>query len=60
MLEGFSSKYNVTNLVYFEEYQEIYDMAQREKRMKEWKRSWKIALIEKSNPHWNDLFDTLF
>ena len=56
---GFTSRYSISSLVYFEEYQEVTDMAQREKRLKEWKRQWKIALIEKQNPRWKDLFDDL-
>ena len=60
LLPGFTAKYKVMNLVHFEFFQEVVDMAQRERRLKEWKRSWKIALIEKHNPDWKDLFDTLF
>ena len=56
LIKGFTSKYNVDQLMYFEEYQNIVDMAHREKRMKEWKRSHKINLIEQKNPNWNDLY----
>lgn len=51
LLGGFTAKYSVTNLVYFEQFQKISDMAQRERRLKEWKRQWKIELIEKLNPN---------
>jgi len=57
--EGFTRKYGVHNLVYFETYKDIRDAITREKRMKKWKRQWKLELIEKSNPEWNDLFDSL-
>jgi Predicted endonuclease containing a URI domain len=59
LLQGFISKYHVDKLVYFEEYQDIRDMAYREKHLKEWKRSWKIRLIEQNNPKWKDLFHIL-
>ena len=59
LVAGFTSRYSISSLVYLEEYQEVTDMAQREKRLKEWKRQWKIALIEKQNPRWKDLFDDL-
>jgi putative endonuclease len=58
-VEGFTSKYNVSKLVYYEVYQRVVDMAQRKRRLKEWKRSWKIELIEKQNPNWIDLFDEI-
>ena len=59
LVEGFTSKYNVHTLVYYELYRYIHDAIAREKRMKKWKRKWKIDLIEKSNPNWEDLFETL-
>ncbi len=59
MGQGFTSKYNLHNLVYFELYQEVTDAIQREKRLKRWKRSWKIKLIEKANPRWQDLYSSL-
>jgi len=59
ILEGFTSKYNVNKLVHYEVYQQVMDMAQRERRLKEWQRSWKIELIEKQNPGWIDLFDEI-
>ena len=55
----FTEKYDVKRLVYTEEHGDIAYAIQREKTMKEWKRQWKIELIEKDNPDWDDLFDTL-
>ena len=52
---GFTQKYKVTRLVYFEEYSEVSDAIAREKQIKSWKRSRKIWLIESLNPKWKDL-----
>ena len=52
---GFTSRYNVNKLVLFEEYEDPHEAFLRERRMKKWKRSWKIELIEKMNQDWNDL-----
>jgi len=59
IIEGFTQKYNVHILVYFEVFRDIRDAINREKRIKKWNRQWKIELIEKSNPNWEDLFDSL-
>ena len=59
LLEGFTKKFNVSLLVYYEEYLDIRDAIEREKRMKKWNRQWKVNLIEKSNPSWNDLYDKI-
>jgi putative endonuclease len=56
LVEGFTKKYNVHSLVYYEAYSDIYDAIAREKRIKKWKRCWKIELIEKFNPKWEDLY----
>lgn len=53
--EGFSKKYGLNRLVYFETFQYVNDAIKREKNMKKWKRQWKINLIEEENPRWNDL-----
>ena len=53
----FCKKYNVTRLVYFEEYPLYADAIRRETNLKRWKRAWKIALIEKANPDWDDLIE---
>ena len=52
---GFTSKYNVTSLVYFERYGSVMKAIRREKELKKWRREKKIALIEASNPKWRDL-----
>ena len=59
LIEGFTKRYSISNLVYFEQFNEIFEMAQRERRLKEWKRAWKINLIEKQNPQWKDLYMSL-
>lgn len=55
IIPGFTKRYGVKRLVYLEVYDDIVEAIQREKRVKEWKRDWKIALIERDNPDWNDL-----
>ncbi|QWR77104.1 GIY-YIG nuclease family protein [Candidatus Magnetomonas plexicatena] len=55
MSEGFTKKYKVHNLVYYEKSNYIDVAIEREKQIKKWKRQWKIELIEKYNPEWNDL-----
>jgi putative endonuclease len=55
LIEGFTKKYNIKTLVYFESTCDVYFAIQREKRIKKWKRAWKIELIEKANPEWKDL-----
>lgn len=60
LIAGFTCKYNVDHLVYFEVYDDYWDAANRERRMKKWKREWKIKLIEKENQDWMDLYETLF
>ena len=57
--DGFTKKYNVTQLVYYEVFEDIDFAIQREKVIKKWKRDWKIVLIEKNNLSWNDLFDEI-
>lgn len=59
IFEGFTSTYDIVNLVYFEEVSDINSAILREKQLKKWKRQWKINLIEKSNPQWDDLFVNL-
>ena len=60
LVEGFTKKYRVHMLVYFEMHEDIRRAIQREKNMKHWPRAWKIALIEKDNPDWLDLYETLY
>ncbi|HOQ05209.1 MAG TPA: GIY-YIG nuclease family protein [Anaerohalosphaeraceae bacterium] len=56
-VEGFTQKYGVKRLVYFETFRNIRDAIVREKRLKKWNRDWKIRLIEEKNPAWDDLFE---
>lgn len=55
-IEGFTSKYSVDKLVYFEQHSNIESAILREKQLKKWNRVWKIRLIEKENPKWSDLY----
>ncbi len=55
LIDGFTKKYNITRLVYFEETPEVSSAIAREKQIKGWLRNKKIALIESLNPKWNDL-----
>ena len=57
--EGFTKKYGVHPLVWFEEFADIREAILREKRIKKWRRAWKIELIEKMNPAWTDLFEKI-
>jgi len=54
-VSGFTARYNVHKLMYYEEFKNSNDAFLRERRMKKWKRTWKIQLIEKENPQWHDL-----
>ncbi len=56
LLEGFTKKYNVHNLVYFEQTNDVLSAIAREKMFKAWQRQWKINLIERNNPEWRDLY----
>ena len=55
LIKGFTSKYNVHLLVYFEQTNDINAALQKEKQLKKWNRKWKLELIEKRNPQWKDL-----
>ena len=55
VVEGFTTKYGVHRLVYFELHDSMYDAIQREKQLKKWNRAWKLELIESENPDWRDL-----
>jgi putative endonuclease len=57
--KGFTSKYNVDKLVYFEQFNLMTDAIAREKQIKNWKREWKDALINEENPQWNDLAESI-
>jgi len=60
LVPGFTKQYGVKRLVYVETFDDIRDAIIREKRIKEWKRDWKIALIERENPMWDDLATAMF
>ncbi|MDZ4690532.1 GIY-YIG nuclease family protein [Terricaulis sp.] len=57
LIEGFSQKYGCKHLVWFEQHQEMGAAIAHEKELKKWRRAWKLALIEKINPQWRDLYD---
>ena len=59
LVEGFTKKYGVHQLMYFEMLEDMASAIQREKELKKWNRDWKIQLIEKDNPEWRDLYDSL-
>jgi len=59
LIEGFTKRYGVHRLVWFEEYGDIYEAIAREKQIKGWNRAWKIRLIEKQNPEWRDLYSEI-
>ena len=58
-IPGFTAWYNVTQLVWFEQHEIAESAFLREKQITEWRRDWKINLIERDNPHWLDLYPTL-
>jgi putative endonuclease len=55
-VDGFSKKYSVDKLVYYEIHHDVYEAITREKQLKKWNRQWKINLIERTNPQWLDLY----
>ncbi|MEO8304592.1 MAG: GIY-YIG nuclease family protein [Betaproteobacteria bacterium] len=58
-VEGFTNKYDVKMLVWYEQHESAESAIIREKQLKKWKRAWKIQLIESRNPYWNDLFQEI-
>jgi putative endonuclease len=56
LFPGFTKKYHVHTLVYYESTTDVRSAIAREKQLKKWRRAWKIALIEKDNPEWKDLY----
>ena len=58
-VKGFTDRYAVHRLVYYEQYENIESAIQREKHLKTWHRKWKIRLIEETNPEWEDLYDDI-
>ena len=59
MVEGFTKRYGVHQLVWYELHENMQSAVEREKRMKEWKRKWKLELIESINPNWQDLYNMI-
>jgi putative endonuclease len=59
MVEGFTKRYGVHQLVWYELHASMESALAREKRLKDWKRAWKLELIEKNNPDWQDLYSTI-
>ena len=59
LLEGFTKRYNVHRLVWYEFQATMEEAIKREKQVKGWKRSWKLELIESTNPEWQDLYEAL-
>ncbi len=58
-VEGFTKKYNIDKLIYFEQTENVWSALEREKQLKGWTRKKKMMLIEKENSYWRDLFDEL-
>ena len=58
-VDGFTKRYDVRKLVYFESFDDPLSAISREKQLKKWHREWKLQLIEKTNPNWVDLSETL-
>ena len=59
LIDGFLKRYGLHRLVYYEEHATAESAIRREKQIKEWKRAWKIALIERGNPHWIDFYPVI-
>ena len=59
LIKGFTSRYNITKLVYYEIYDDEITAISREKQLKHFKREWKIKLINEFNPDWVDLYDSI-
>ena len=59
LVKGFTEKYKIHNLVYYEVYGEIGMALYREKLIKRWPRNWKMNVIEKENPYWKDLYESI-
>jgi len=59
LTDGFTKKYDVTQLVYFEQHVTMESAIIREKQLKSWKREWKMELIESKNPEWIDLYSSI-
>jgi putative endonuclease len=58
-IQGFTSRYNITQLVWFEIYDDPISAISREKELKKWRRTWKVQLIQAQNPNWDDLYASI-
>ena len=58
-MDGFTKKYNLTKLVYYEIFTDIQEAIKREKQLKHWNRAWKLTLIRQMNPRFEDLYDKM-
>lgn len=56
LIGGYTKRFHIKKLVYYETYNEVILAIEREKKLKKWRRNWKLALIEAHNPQWNDLY----
>lgn len=59
LIDGFTKRYGLKRLVYFEQFDDIRQAIQREHNIKHWSRAWKVRMIVATNPDWNDLFETI-
>ena len=59
LADGFTKKYKIHRLVYFEMHEDMNAAITREKQIKKWNRAWKLELIEKNNPAWKDLYESI-
>jgi len=59
LADGFTKKYRIHHLVYFELHEDMLAAISREKQIKKWNRAWKLELIEKNNPEWRDLYEDI-
>ena len=59
LADGFTKKYGAHHLVYFELHEDMHAAISREKQIKKWNRAWKLELIEKNNPAWKDLYESI-
>ena len=57
--DGFTKKYGIKNLVYYEIFDDPENAKKQKKRLKKWNRAWKLRLIEENNPDWEDLYDSI-
>ena len=60
LVDGFTKKYGIHRLVWYETHDSAESAITREKQMKKWKRAWKLKLIEQNNPKWNDLYENIY